>query len=405
MARTRQHRGAGSRSAPPVTRVVVALVLGLAVAGCSGTPQTPASTRPSSPAATPPQVGALPWPTAPSGALAPRTGTALQAELQRWVDLGLIHGVTAAVVTPDGVWSGAAGVDGKGAAVQPNSGMALASITKTFAAAEVMLLAERGVLDLDAPVSTYLPNRWVSNGVTVRQLLAQRSGLTEADDAAWQRLVDAPDEHWSPQRFMTQVPTPTRTPGQAFNYDNANYMLLTMLVEQVTGGSAASALQRDLWQPLGLERLAYQDEQALPPPLAAPGADDGVPEEAATTPFVPFRSVVGATGGAGGMAGDAATVARWGYDLYGGLVLAPESVAQMTDFSDGDGYGLGTFDFTAEFWFTANIDGYGHVGELPGYNTVVAVYPKRRTSIAILTSSAAEPVNYVRFLAKVVAPG
>ena len=404
-----QHTDPRARPASARTCVVAALVLGLGVAGCTGTadppPSTGASSPPSTPSATTPRDGALPWPKPPSGVLAPSTGAALQAELQRWVDLGQIHGVTAAVVTPDGVWSGAAGVDGEGTAVQPRSGMALASITKTFAAAEVMLLAERGAVDLDAPVSTYLPNRWVSNGVTVRQLLAQRSGLTEAPDAAWERLGAAPDEHWSPRRFMALVPTPTREPGGGFNYDNSNYMLLTMLIEQVTGQHAAAVLQRDLWQPLGLERLAYQDEQALPPPLAAPGADDGVPAGAATTPYVPFRSIAGATGGAGGMAGDAATVARWGYDLYGGLLLAPESVAQMTDFSDGDGYGLGTFDFTADFWFSANIDGYGHVGEMPGYNTVVAVYPERETSIAILTSSAAEPVNYVRLLAKLVAPG
>lgn len=412
MARTsaRVGRRGTTRRGPFSTCVPVtaAVVLAVVVAGCSSTPQAPPPPGPataSGPSASAAPDGGLPWPKPPTAALPASTATALQAEMQRWVDLGQIHGVTAAVVTPDGTWNGSAGVDGAGTALEPRSGMALASITKTFTAAEVMLLAERGAVDLDAPAKTYLPGRWLSNGVTVRQLLAQRSGLTEAPDAAWGALVTEPDAHWTPAQFMALVPTPARTPDEGFNYDNSNYQLLTMLVEKVTGTSAATAFERDLWRPLGLERLAYQDEQALPPPLAEPGADGDVPEGAATHPYLPFRSVASAVGGAGGMAGDALTVARWGYDLYGGRLLAPGSVAQMTDFTDGDGYGLGTFDFTDESWFTTNIDGYGHVGEMPGFNTVVAVYPKRETSIAILTPSNAEPANYVRLLAKLVTTG
>ena len=53
------------------------------------------------------------------------------------------------MVTPEGVWSGAAGVDGVGTALQPDSALSIMSISKTFTAAEVMLLSTRGLIDLD----------------------------------------------------------------------------------------------------------------------------------------------------------------------------------------------------------------------------------------------------------------
>ena len=77
-------------------------------------------------------------------------------------------------------------------------------------------------------------------------------------------------------------------------------------------------------------------------------------------------------------------------------------MAQMTDMDPSEPYGLGTMNFRHEHWFTSYIDGYGHQGEAVGYRTVLAVYPERRLSIAVLTPSTAETVGYVRYLAKLV---
>ena len=82
-----------------------------------------------------------------------------------------------AVVTPEGVWRGAAGVDGRDTPLVPESGMALASITKTFTAAEVMLLSERGQVELDAPprrTSTF--RRWPTGSRKRAPRAAQWSG-------------------------------------------------------------------------------------------------------------------------------------------------------------------------------------------------------------------------------------
>ena len=324
----------------------------------------------------------------------------MQAEIERWVDTGLLPGVTAAVATAQGVWSGAAGVDGLGARLEPRSGMALASITKTFTAAEVMLLAERGKVDLDAAASAYLPMPQLANGTTVRQLLAQRAAIPDPGDKPYASVLTEPGAHWSPQRFLVPVAKATEVPGQRFYYDNTNYVLLGLVIEKVTGTDTATALSQDLWKPLGLNRLAYQDQQRLAPPLARPGQDELLPNGARDQPYVPFRSLASAVGAAGGVAGDAESVARWGYALYGARLLRPETVAQMTDFADQDGYGLGTRDFTAGVYARWNIDALGHDGETIGYRTVMAVFPDHQLCVAILTPSTVLTGPYVQYLVK-----
>jgi D-alanyl-D-alanine carboxypeptidase len=306
--------------------------------------------------------------------------------------------VTVAVVSPQGTWTAAAGVDGDGTALQPNSGMALASITKTFTAAEVLLLAEQGRLDLDAPASTYVDQPALANGTTVRQLLAHRSSIAEGQEAAYATMMSELDTPWSTEQALAPVARPTAAPGRRFSYVNANYILLGLVIEKVTGLNTAAAFTRDLWQPLGLTRVAYQDQQRLAPPLARPGADEELPKGTPHQPYLPSRSMASVFGAAGAVAADAEDTARWGYALYGGHLLEPGSVAQMTDFGDGDGYGLGTMDFASGRFSHATLEAVGHLGVLPGYRTLLAVFPASALSIAILTPSTVDPAPYVKWL-------
>lgn len=70
----------------------------------------------------------------------------------------------------------------------------------------------------------------------------------------------------------------------------------------------------------------------------------------------------------------------------------------MIDFKDGDGYGLGTIDFSSGRFSSSSLDAVGHLGILPGYRTVLAVYPAGPVSVAILTPSTVDPAPYVKWL-------
>ncbi len=379
---------------------LTAVLVTSAVGGCASDEAPRAATASTAPTATRSQqvLGGDPWPDVPARALPTKVTSPMEAEVRRWVDKKLLPGVTVAVVSPDGVWSVAAGVDGDGTPLKPDSGMALASITKTFTAAEVMLLAERGLVDLDAPASSYLDHPLLANGVTVRQLLAHRSSIVDAGDPVYSKVMARLDARWSAQQVLAQVPAPSAPPGKRFDYVNVNYILLGQLVAKVAGVDPGTAFTRDLWKPLGLSRFSYQDQQTLAPPLARPGEDEELPHRTPDQPYLPSRSLASAFGTAGGAAGDAETTARWGYALYGSRLLSPASVQQMTDVGDGDGYGLGTMDLSSGRFAHATLDAVGHLGVLPGYRTVLAVFPSTAVSVAVLTPSTVDATAYVKWL-------
>ncbi len=339
---------------------------------------------------------ALPWPP-PSTSTLPRSQTlALQSAVQRIASVAApagMRGVTAAVVTPQGSWAGAVGVDGDGAPLVPESMMGMAEITKTVTAAEVLVLAQDGRIDLDAALSTYLASPLLTpllnRGTTVRQALSHTSGLPDyvTTDLLTALRAD-PTRSWNAEQAFSYAPTVTR-PRFPDSVSRSDYLLLGLLVEKVTGIGYATAAQRDLLSGNGDERIVVQDAQLPSPPLAAPDdSDDLVPDGH----FLPNRAIASAGGAATGIAADAGALARWGYRLYGGLVMSPEWTATMS-IPVTERYGLGTFivgdgrqgdlDFRL-----SGIGAIGHRGFLiPGYQALLLVVPHDRLSVAVLTVS------------------
>ena len=254
--------------------VLLAVVLAAGVTACSSG-GTPATSSTSAPAATrsAATLGEGPWAPVADRPLPAEATTAMQAEVDSWVDRKLVPGVTVAVVGPEGVWTTAAGVDGDGIPLRPDSGMSLASITKTFTAAEVMLLAERGQLDLDAPASTYVTARQLANGTTVRQLLAHRSSIAEGDSAAYATLFSELDTPWTTKEVLAPVATPTRPPGNGFRYVNVNYVLLGQVIYAVSGTDVAHRLHPRPVAPAGAHPPRLPGRADPRPASRAAGAD------------------------------------------------------------------------------------------------------------------------------------
>lgn len=294
------------------------------------------------------------FPVAGTGALAAAVGDALQAAIDDWVAAGHLTGVTAAVITPDGTWTGAAGVDAAGTTLTADAAMSIMSISKTFTSAEVLLLASRGLIDLDAPLTDYVELSFDTGGATVRQALAMRTGFPStsaaSDEAAM--AVDL-DRIWTTEETISGVLADGERLGELGGtprYNSLNYRILAAVVEQVTGGSFAEAVRADLIDSAGLDRMWVQPDETPVAPLtvgaAAPWADIVDPDG----PFMPSASFASGTVGAGSLAGDAIDVARWGYQLYGGYVLDPalidEMVADPQEDPNVGPYALGVMVYT-----------------------------------------------------------
>jgi CubicO group peptidase (beta-lactamase class C family) len=309
----------------------VVSVVALVGAACSSTPTTaPRESGAGTGPDTTPTYALGEFPPFPEGALAGSTAEALQAALDAVVEEGTFLGVTAAVIVADrGGWAGAAG-SADGVPLTPDSPTPTHSSGKTVVAAEVLRLAEDGMLDLDDPASEHLPPElsfFDANGATIRQVLGMRSGIPGLREFTAKGGVYPAERASTAVEVFRMLPEPKRNPPTPASYASTNYVLLGTIIEHATGLPLAEALRSGILDDPALDGLVYTVEGAL--------ASDGY-----------------------GVRATPASLARWGYELYGGFVLSDASLREMTEFG-GEWYGLGVMDLSSEYAALA----VGHEGE------------------------------------------
>ena len=150
-----------------------------------------------------------------------------------------------------------------------DEGFRIASITKTYVAATVLRLWEHDKIDLEAPITRWLPPSWMQaltkdgyrpEKITVRHLLSHTSGL--ADHAQSKQFIDTikadPDIEWSRARDVARLvewTDPVGKPGEKFAYSDTGYVLLGAIVEEITGQDLPDAVRSQL----KLDQLGLKD--------------------------------------------------------------------------------------------------------------------------------------------------
>jgi CubicO group peptidase (beta-lactamase class C family) len=140
-----------------------------------------------------------------------------------------------------------------------NSAFQLASASKTLTAAAVLLLKDRGQINLSDPVQKFFPN-FPYEGVTVQMLLTHRSGLGNYIYFC-EPYCDKPDEYKAGcfdnkavlDIIETYKPEVYAKPGKKFEYCNTNYALLALIVEKVSGMSFPEFMDSNIFKPLGMK--------------------------------------------------------------------------------------------------------------------------------------------------------
>jgi len=141
----------------------------------------------------------------------------------------------------------------------------LASVSKSFTALGVLLLQDKGLIDIDMPVQHYLPdfqpNDERASEITLRQLLNHTSGLPGAFSAPL-IFQEGEDEMKELVAALSRVRL-NREPGSSFEYADINYCLLGALIERVTGTTFEEYIQQEIFEPLGMDNTTlYPDEAA-----------------------------------------------------------------------------------------------------------------------------------------------
>jgi CubicO group peptidase (beta-lactamase class C family) len=172
--------------------------------------------------------------------------------------LGIVHGDRILHV------QGFGKADRSGPDVTPQTPFLIGSVTKSFTALAIMQLSEAGRVQLDAPVQRYLP--WwrvadpdASTQVTVRHLLYQVSGLSKATGNAYATNGDTHDSALEDRVRALRDAKLTEPVGMTWQYSNANYWTLGMLVQAVSGQSYETYIQQHIFDPLQM-RNSYTSQ-------------------------------------------------------------------------------------------------------------------------------------------------
>ena len=163
--------------------------------------------------------------------------------------LGIVHGDRIVHV------QGFGQADRAGRQVTPETPFLIGSVTKSFTALAIMQLSETGQVQLDAPVQRYLP--WwrvadpdASTQITVRHLLYQLSGLSKATGNAYATSGDTHDSALEDRVRALRDVELTEPVGTTWQYSNANYWTLGMIVQAVSGQSYETYIQQHIFDPL-----------------------------------------------------------------------------------------------------------------------------------------------------------
>jgi CubicO group peptidase (beta-lactamase class C family) len=267
--------------------------------------------------------------------------------------------------------------------IGPRTAFDIASVSKQFTGALAMILHQEGRLDYDAPVERYLPELSRYGGrMTVRHLLTHTSGLPDYYDAlagaagpgGWATNRDALD-------YLTRQGDLVFPPGDRFQYSDAGYEMLALVLERAGGRPFADLLRERILEPAGMKDTRLRDRPDVPVPNRARGytlrAGTFVPDA-----DHPLDCLVGS----GAVNTTLDDMYRWDQALASGALVSEASLREaLRPMRLNDGaespYGFG--------WFFKDDRGrlrLEHPGSWLGFQAFIVRYPAERFTVVLLAN-------------------
>jgi CubicO group peptidase (beta-lactamase class C family) len=261
-----------------------------------------------------------------------------------------------------------------------------ASVGKQFTAALVMMLVERGRIGIDEFVLPLIPDappEW--DGITIRHLLTHTSGVSDLGLSELNYRLEYADE----EIFKAvAIPPLEFEPGTQWNYSNAGYTLLGLLIGRVTGRFYGDLLREWVFDPLGMTTARAVDEADIIPNRAA-----GYRMEDGRILNHEYVSATLNRTADGGLYISVADLAKWDRELAGGSLLTPASREAMwtpVRLTGGEVYKYG---FGWEIGFSSRGRVVQHDGEWQGFSTHFRRYLDDGLSVMVLSNLAGAPVS------------
>lgn len=176
------------------------------------------------------------------------------------------------------IWTGSSGYADiqKGIKMEACHISKIASVTKIFVASLTLRLVEEGRLQLEAPISQYLPSNIINriknaDQVTLHQLLSHNSGIYDVitDNGFYLAVLNDPQKQWTQEQLLEYVygKPAAFAPGQGPGYSNTNTLLVSLILDEVFGDHA-TLLRNEILNPYDLANTYYYWHEGLPAGIA-----------------------------------------------------------------------------------------------------------------------------------------
>jgi D-alanyl-D-alanine carboxypeptidase len=293
------------------------------------------------------------------------------------------------ITTPDSTQTTTIGLADGERPTTPDDRFRIGSMSKTYVATVTLMLVEDGVFALDDRASHWLPDDVVANianadVVTIRQLLAMRSGIPDYLDFDFWRAIqkDFSYEWTAPEVLTYAYDTPALfEPDVQYSYSNTNYVLMQLILEKATGMSLAELIREKILDPLNLKNTYTQISETHPKGFVNGYVDidgDGKLDDVTNIND-------GAGLGDGGLVSNTADITTFYRALLQEQTLLSEQMmAELLNFRDdgeGGGYSLGLAEWETEYG-TA----WGHSGAVIGFLSFGIYLPDENIIVIALSA-------------------
>lgn len=282
--------------------------------------------------------------------------------------------------------------------INPNTAFDLGSISKPFTAMAIMMLAERGQLRYDDPLSRFFPE-FPSHArkITIWHLLHHTHGFPDYEglfvksgmiDRDYPKRSKGKEEGFEPTirdtlRLLTHQQELRFAPGDKYEYGGSGYVLLALIIEKVSGKPYPRFLRENIFRPLGMNStLVYDETRPSVKNKAVSYARVGA--EYKDIDYTPLNLIYGD----GNINSTVEDLYKWDQALYTEKLVRAETLDKAFTpgkLNDGTetGYGSG--------WLVKNSPGLrriAHGGSWVGFRSLLVRYPDQRLTIMALSNLA-----------------
>ena len=264
----------------------------------------------------------------------------------------------------------------------------LASVSKEFTAAAILLLQQDGKLSTNDLLSKYFPTFPNAGSISLLQLIEHSSGLVDYNNfgtspdfsAAYDAFLQNGQTDYQPLvDRLAQFPLQF-APGSAYSYSNSNYLLLAIIVTKVSGMPFGTFLQQRIFQPLGMTQTQQGYPSSVVTDFALGYGDVGA------GPRRGWQSNLQWLAGPGGLTSTVGDLEKWDRTVrQPGMLFGAQALNAM--FAPGPyPQSYGTY---AAGWFVSTLEGrpyIWHDGAFEGFQTMNATFPSDGIEIIILTN-------------------